>query len=119
MKDTTKAAILRALMLSQSREEAAKIAGVSTRTIREALTLPDVQEALRAHNEALTLETTHTLAGAQFSAVAILRTIAEKENNPAYVRINAAKALLELSLRFADLADVEARLRALEERAEL
>ena len=115
MKESTKNAIVRALILTSNREEAAQLANVSTRTIREALTIPEVQDEIRRHSELLTLETSHRLASAQADAVKILRDIAVSSRSPDYVRMRAAKDLLDLSLRYTDTADIEARLRALEE----
>ena len=51
-------------------------------------------------------------------ALSVLREIVEDEDGPAAVRVSAARSLLEYGLKLVELADLTARLDALEKSME-
>ena len=60
--------------------------------------------------------TINTLRNESAGAVSVLTAIARDEKASAAARVSAARSILELSLRSAEIQDLEERLTALEER---
>ena len=105
---------LQALLVSRTRTEAAKAAGIGESTLREYMKDPEfldryreafgnlVQDAARQAGQALTL------------ALSTLTEIMENTGEQATARIQAARYLVEYALRLGEQCDLLARLERLE-----
>ena len=95
---------LAALLTCKSRTDAARVCGLSTKTLQGYEKLPEFADALeRGRREALAADTVDALQ-------AIVRDDAAAD--PA--RVAAARALLDYGLKFAELTDINKRLDRLE-----
>lgn len=103
------------LLAGGSVADAAERVGVSERTMRRWVAGEAFQAALRAEARAQAREATSLLFAAQAEAVRALRDCLSAES-PA-TRVRAARALLEVGLRYAT-DDLEERLTELERKAE-
>ena len=106
---------LAALLTEPNQEEAAKKAGVSSRTIRNYLTDPEFSGAYRAAHEQLVTDATQQIQRGLSSAVNTLREISEDPNAGKTARVSAARALLEHGLRYTEAVNILDRLQALED----
>jgi hypothetical protein len=105
--------ILLALSVGTSQVAAAREAGVSERTIRRKLADPKFRARLhQLRGEALERAGGMLTAGAMKSVATLLAL--QESNQPAAVRLGAAKAVLELGMRVREMNELEARLAALE-----
>lgn len=112
MKDDER--ILAALLTGRSIPEAARIAGVSERTISRRL----ADESFRAEYESrrrATLEgACNALKGALADAVDVLTEIMKNAETAPASRISAARSVLEYGVKLTELSDLAARVEALE-----
>jgi hypothetical protein len=107
--------LLTALACGATVEAAARQAGVSERTAYRRLADRDFRRRLQGVRADFVQRTAGTLTAAATEAV---RTLLELLKAPAAaaVRLGAARAVLEIGLRLREVADLEERLAALEER---
>lgn len=103
---------VRALVVSGSVVEAAKVARVTERTVRRWLTSEDFRAAYRAAARDAASEATSALLAAQHDAVRTLVEALRDESPP--VRVRAARVLLEIGRHAAD-GDLDERLTQLEQ----
>ena len=105
---------LQALLTERTKQEAAAVAGISTRTLRTYLAnkefLREYQRAFRS----LVNDATRQAQQALSPAVAALRTIVEDPEESASSRIAAARSLLEYGLRFTEFSDILRELDAMD-----
>ena len=102
-------------LFGQSVEAAGAAVGVSPRTAWRWAAAPEVRAALaQAQQEALAQVTRRAVA-AMAEALDVLRGIAADPDAPTGGRVQAARAILENALRFAEAVTLEERVRALEE----
>ncbi len=105
-----------ALLTHATVAEAAQAIGASESTLSRWLKRDDFQEQYRhARREAVN----QAIAGLQQGAgeaVQTLRTVMKDATLSAAARVSAAKTVLELALEAAELADLTARVKTLEER---
>lgn len=95
--------------------EAALLAGVSERTVYKwRADLPAFNEALKSIEVKQLDETARRLVGAGVQCVSCLTDIAADKKIAPGVRVAAAKAVMELSLKLRDTLTIEARLTELE-----
>ena len=107
-------AFVAALFTAPTAEAAALAVGVSVRTARRWVRLPAIRAAiLEAQRQALTLATRRAV-GAMAGALATLEAMHGDPDNAPGARVAAARAILDSGPRLLDLADIEARLAALE-----
>lgn len=102
---------LAALLTHPTTMAAARACGLSDRVITRYKSLPHFAAALEEGREAQLNEAVHSLAASYSAAVSTLRGIAENPKEQAQARVNAAKALLEYGLRFAERNSGAAALR--------
>jgi hypothetical protein len=109
-------AIIAALLMGKTIEQAAAGAGASPSTAHRWLRDPVfVAELAKARRAALSAALDVLTAGARIAAGEILAILRDKKVAPS-VRLRAAEAVLERLHKWAELEDLEARIRALEEK---
>lgn len=106
--------IVLALLAAGNVRAAAQTAGVSERTIRARLKEPDFDKLLTEIKSQAVQAATSALSDSMGEAVAVLRDVMTDTDNAAAVRLQAASEILRQALRFYSLADLEARISALE-----
>ena len=106
--------IVLALLAAGNVRAAAQTAGVSERTIRARLKEPDFNKLLTEIKSQAVQAATSALSDSMGEAVAVLRDVMTDTDNAAAVRLQAASEILRQALRFYSLADLEARISALE-----
>lgn len=110
--------VISALLSCPTLEAAAQQCKLSIRQLYERRQNPDfVRKLTEAQDEALAT-TTRFLQKATGSAANVLVDIAESPGRPAQVRISAARAVLDMAVKYTEAVDVQARLEALERYAE-
>ena len=102
-----------ALAAGATHAGAAARAGVSPRTVRRRLEDPDFRALVEQMGDQIVVEVLEALRDHAVAAVATLAQLA-LSGHPDHVRLGAAKAVLDLLVRYRDIGDVERRLRALE-----
>jgi hypothetical protein len=103
-----------ALLTQRNIEEAARTAGISTRTLMRWLQVPEFQKTYREARRAAFGQSVARLQQASSAAVSTLLKIMIDPNSPASSRVRAADSVLDHTLKAIELEDVEARLAALE-----
>lgn len=109
-------ALLAALAIGATVENAARKAGMSERTAYRHLADPDFQarvEQMRRENLA---RTGGMLSGAGLASVKTLVDLAQDVSVPASVRRGAARDVLDMAVKYRESAEMEQRLAAIEER---
>jgi hypothetical protein len=109
--------LIELLAAGTTQTEAAKLAGCSPRTVGRRLADPEFAESVRQFRAA-TLESAAGRIGVMIDrALSTLEEIhADGQMAPA-ARIQAARCILEQSLKFRDSVELEQRLKTLEERS--
>lgn len=102
---------LAAMLTNPTKAAAARACGTSERVLARYEQQPEFSAALSEAREAQLTEAVNSLAAAYGIAVDTLRSIAENPEEPAQVRVNAAKALLEYGLRFTESRSSDGTLR--------
>ena len=106
---------LAALLASKSRTDAARLCGLSTKTLQGYEKQPEFAEALeRGRREALAAAA-HRIAAGYSDTVDTLQEIVQNPDTADASRVAAARALLDYGLKFAELTDINKRLDRLEE----
>jgi transposase-like protein len=112
------AAIL-ALLTARSIEDAARTAGVPPRTLHRWLQEPEFDAAYRKARRAAYGQATARLQQATSAAVSTLLKIMVDTNAPPSTRVRAADSVLDHAKQAIEIEDVEVRVAALEQAAEL
>ena len=108
-----------ALLTQRNVDEAARAAGIGTRTLLRWLQLPEFQKAYRdARRAAFSQSIARLQQGASAAATTLLKTMIDP-NTPASVRIRAAECVMNHALKAIETEDIEARVTELERTAEL
>ena len=107
---------LQALLHQPTKEDAAFAADIDPSTLRRYLQQPEFRAAYDAACRELLEDAARQLKAGTESAIALARTLVEDKHEAAGTRLAAAKAVLDYSLKFDEIIDLERRLRALEER---
>jgi transposase-like protein len=108
-----------ALLTQRNIEEAAKTAGIGTQTLLRWLKLPEFDAAYRQARRAAFSQSTARLQQATSAAVSTLLKIMVDTNTPPSVRVRAADSVLDHAKQAIEIEDVEVRVAALEQAAEL
>jgi hypothetical protein len=104
-----------ALLTQRNVDEAARTAGIGTRTLLRWLQLPEFQKAYReARRAAFSQSIARLQQGASAAATTLLKTMIDP-NTPASTRIRAAECVLNHATKAIEIEDIEARVTALEE----
>jgi hypothetical protein len=108
-----------ALLTHRSIEDAAKAVGIGTQTLLRWLKIPEFDAAYRAARRAAFAQATARLQQATSAAVSTLLKIMVDPNAPASTRVRAADSVLDHAKQAIEIEDVEVRVAALEQAAEL
>ena len=107
-------ALVLALACGATVENAARTAGVSLRTVYRRLAEPAFRTRLQGARAEMVQRATAMLTAAALEAVKTLLVL-QQASVSAAVRLGAARAILELGAKLREVADLEARLAALEQ----
>src|SRR5450756_766707 len=98
-----------ALLTQRNVEEAARAAGIGTRTLLGWLKVPDFQTAYReARRAAFGQAVARLQQGASAAATTLLKTMIDP-NTPASVRVRAAECIMNHATKAIEIEDIEAR----------
>jgi hypothetical protein len=105
-----------ALLTQRNIEEAARAAGIGTRTLLRWMKLPEFQIAYRAaRREAFSQAIARLQQGTSAAATTLLKLLIES-NTPASVRARVADSIFNHAAKAIEIEDIEARLTELERR---
>jgi hypothetical protein len=108
-----------ALLTQRNVEDAAKSVGIAPKTLIRWMQVPDFQTAYREARRAAFGQSIARLQQASSAAVSTLLKIMVDPNAPHSVRVRAADSVLDHSKQAIEIEDVEVRVAALEQAAEL
>jgi len=108
-----------ALLTQRNVEEAAKSIGISTQTLVRWMQVPEFDKAYREARRAAYGQATARLQQATSAAVSTLLKIMVDTNAPPSTRVRAADSVLDHAKQAIEIEDVEVRVAALEQAAEL
>jgi hypothetical protein len=107
-----------ALLSQRNLEEAARVAGIGTKTLLRWLEIPEFQTAYReARRAAFSQSIARLQQGTAAAATTLLKTMIDS-NTPASVKVRAADSVLNHSAKAIEIEDIEARVSELERAAE-
>lgn len=106
--------LLQALACGATVENAARKAGMSERTAYRRLDDPVFLNQLEQLRAEMVLRTAGMLTGAGMGAVKVLVELQNDAAQPAAVRRRSARDVLEMGLKFREIAQLEQRLAAIE-----
>jgi hypothetical protein len=107
-----------ALLAQRNTEDAARTAGVGTKTLLRWLQLPEFQEAYRDARRAAFSQSIARLQQAASAAASTLLKIMVDPQAPPSCRIRAADSVLNQAAKAMEIEDIEARVSELERAAE-
>jgi hypothetical protein len=113
-----KDAAIVALLSQRSVEDAARVAGVGSRTLHRWLREPEFDAAYREARRGTYGQSVARLRQASSAAVSTLLKIMVDPSAPASTRVRAADSVLDHGAKAMELEDIETRLAALEQSAE-
>ena len=105
---------LAALLASKSRVDAARVCGLSTKTLQYYEKLPEFAEALEKGRREALADAAHRISAGYADTVDALQAIVRDDAAADPARVAAARALLDYGLKFAELTDINKRLDRLE-----
>ncbi len=104
-----------ALLTQRNIDEAARTAGISTRTLLRWLQLPEFQKAYRqGRRDAYSQAVARLQQGTSAAATILLKTMVDP-GTPASVRVRAAEAIFSHAFKAIEVEDIEARVSELEQ----
>ena len=108
-----------ALLTQRNIEEAARSAGIGTRTLMRWLQMPEFQKAYRqARRDAYSQAVARLQQGTSAAATILLKTMIDP-GTPASVRVRAAEVIFSQAFKAIEIEDIEARVSELEQAAAL
>jgi len=114
-----KEAAIAALLTQRNLEEAARVAGIGTQTLMRWLKIPEFQVAYREARRAVLSQSSARLQQASSAAVSTLLKAMVDPSTPASTRVRAADRVLDHAKHAIELEDIEVRVVALEQTADL
>jgi len=103
-----------ALLTQPSIEQAARVAGIGSKTLLRWLKLPEFQAAYREARRAGFGQATARLQQASGAAASVLLKMMVDQNSPASSRVGAAQAVLDRAAKAIEIEDIEVRVTELE-----
>ena len=103
-----------ALLSQRNIDEAARVAGIGTRTMMRWLQLPDFQAAYREARRDAFAQSIARLQQASSAAVTTLLKVMVDPASPASSRVRAADVILDRAVKAIEIEDIEVRVTALE-----
>ena|SRR5713226_6805461 len=107
-----------ALLSQRNVDEAARAAGIGTRTLLRWMKDPEFDAAFRAARRAAFGQTTARLQQGSSAAATILMKLMLDANTPASTRVRAAEIVVSHAAKAIEIEDIEARVSELERAAE-
>jgi hypothetical protein len=107
-----------ALLSQRNVENAARVAGIGTRTLLRWMKFPEFQAAYREARRAAFGQSIARLQQATGMAVSVLLKVMVDSVTPASVKVRAADSVLDHSAKAIEIEDIEVRLSELERAAE-
>jgi hypothetical protein len=107
-----------ALLSQRNIDDAAKMAGVGTRTLLRWMKLPEFNAAYRAARRAAFSQSIARLQQATSAAVSTLLKVMVDPSTPAATKVRAADSVLGHSAKAIEIEDIEARVAELERAGE-
>ena len=107
-----------ALLSQRNVDEAARTAGIGTRTLLRWMKDPEFDAAFRAARRAAFGQTTARLQQGSSAAATILMKLMLDANTPASTRVRAAEIIVSHAGKAIEIEDIEARVSELERAAE-
>jgi hypothetical protein len=107
-----------ALLTQRNIEEAARAAGVGTRTLIRWLKLPDFGKEYRKARREAVHQSVARMQQATGAATSVVLKLMTDPNVPAAVKLRAAECVFDRAIKGVELEDIEARLAELERAAE-
>jgi hypothetical protein len=107
-----------ALLSQRNVDEAARSAGIGTRTLLRWMKDPEFDAAFRAARRAAFGQTTARLQQGSSAAATILMKLMLDTNTPASTRVRAAEIIVSHAGKAIEIEDIEARVAELERAAE-
>ena len=98
--------VLEALLKAPTQQEAARLAGVDTKTVYRYLQDPEFQAEYRKAVDGVIGQATKEAQAALSPAIQTLREIMQDVTAGSMPRISAARALLEFGLRLTEIVDI-------------
>ena len=108
-----------ALLTQRNVDEAAKSIGVTQQTLLRWMQIPEFDAAYRKARRAAFSQSTARLQQATSAAVSTLLKVMDDPSSPPSVRVRAADSVLDHAKQAIEIEDVEVRVAALEQAAEL
>ena len=106
-----------ALLSQRSVEDAARVAGIGTRTLLRWLKLPEFDAAYReARHKAFSQSIARLQQGSTAAATTLLKVMLDPATPPS-TRVRAADSVLDHSAKAIEIEDIELRVAALEQAA--
>lgn len=106
---------LQALMVCQTQQEAARMAGIDVRTLRNYLADPEFVAEYSKRCASLIDAAACDVRKALSQAAACLAEVSADSNQPTGARVSASKGLLEIGLKYTEYTDLAARVAKIEE----
>jgi hypothetical protein len=107
-----------ALLTQRNIEEAARAAGVGTRTLIRWLKLPDFGKEYRKARREAVHQSVARMQQATGAAASVVLKLMTDPNVPAAVKLRAAECVFDRAIKGVELEDIEARVAELERAAE-
>ena len=114
---TKKQKALAALLSQPTHKQAAAVAGISERLLRDYLSDPEFKQEYRSRLDQILNEATQTAKRAMTPAVQTLVEICTDTKRSDTVRIAAARSIIDAGLRLHDAVEVSERLDNIEKQA--
>jgi transposase-like protein len=108
-----------ALLTQRNVDEAAKSVGIAPKTLLRWMQVPEFDTAYRKARRAAFSQSTARLQQATSAAVSTLLKLMVDTSTPPSVRVRAADSVLDHAKQAIEIEDVEVRVAALEQAAEL
>jgi len=108
-----------ALLTQRNIEEAARAAGVGTRTLIRWLKLPDFGKEYRKARREAVHQSVARMQQATGAAASVVLKLMTDPNVPAAVKLRAAECVFDRAIKGVELEDIEARVAELERAAEI
>ena len=119
MPKLTDAAIVAAIMETGSVTKATEKLEVSRRTISGRIATPECKRLLNEASMAGINEAATLMCSRLRDVVAFTYNLIGNEDMPPHIRLNAAQTLLQYAIRYAEIANLEQRITALEQREDI
>jgi transposase-like protein len=107
-----------ALLSQRNVEEAARAAGVDTKTLLRWMKVPEFEAAYRESRRAAFRQSIARLQQASSAAASTLLKVMVDPNSPASTRVRAADSVLNHAAKAIEIEDIDVRVSALERSAE-